>query len=69
MLFLGLKAGNRLGHATLVGISIDSFFGKKGLRINLPLQNLVDNYVWTYYFILENIEKFDSFHDILIAIQ
>ena len=69
MLFLGLKAGNRLGHATLLGISIDSFFGKKGLRINLPLQNLVDNYVWTYYFILENIEKFDSFHDILSYLE
>lgn len=69
MLFLGLKAGNRLGHATLLGISIDSFFGRKDLRVNIPLQNLVDNYVWVYYFIHENIEKFESFHDILSYLE
>lgn len=69
ILFLDLKSGNRLGHATLLGISVDKYISRKNMQISIPLQNLVDNYVWVYYFILNHIEMFSAYHEILSYIQ
>lgn len=65
LLFLKLRSGSRLGHATMLGISVRKFYEEKEMRISMPLQNYVDNLAWIYYFVLHNYYYFKSYSSIL----
>lgn len=54
ILFLNLRSGCRLGHATLLGISAETYYREKGNSVSMPKQVWLDNMVWMYYFIKEN---------------
>ncbi len=60
ILFLGLRSGSRLGHATLLGISAWMFYDKKKNSVHMPRQIFLDNIVWMYYFIKNNSIYFDD---------
>lgn len=47
--FLGLEAGDRLGHALALGIDADSFYRNRHYYIGCPRQWMLDNLVWLYY--------------------
>ena len=47
--FLGLEAGDRIGHALALGIDPDDFYGERHNHIALPLQWMLDNVVWLYF--------------------
>lgn len=51
--FLAMRSGSRLGHATLLGMSVDKYY-KYNNPISMPSQVFLDNIVWLYYFISEN---------------
>lgn len=51
--FFSLENGDRLGHATILGIDIGKWYSKKKRLIYLPLQDYIDNVVWMYYKIIE----------------
>lgn len=65
VLFLGLRAGSRLGHATMLGISTQQFYKEKSMCINMPLLNFVDNLVWMYFLIQRNLGAFPNIHGML----
>jgi Adenosine deaminase len=46
--FLDLRNSDRLGHALALGVSAKDYYGKKGFRIFLPRQDLLDNAAWLY---------------------
>ena len=69
ILFLGLRAGSRLGHATLLAISAHRFYKEKGMSITMPLLNFVDNLAWMYFFIQRNLSAFPDCHSILDFLQ
>lgn len=54
ILFLELKAGSRLGHATLLGISPEFYYKKRNYYVSMPCQVFLDNIVWLYFFINDN---------------
>lgn len=60
VLFLKLRSGSRLGHATLLGISAKSFYERKKNAVHMPRQIFLDNIVWMYFFIKNNSVHFDS---------
>ncbi len=47
--FLGLEAGDRLGHALALGIDPDDFYDERHNYIALPAQWMLDNVVWLYF--------------------
>lgn len=51
--FLGMRNGDRLGHATVLGIDIQDWYAKKNSDIWLSLQNYLDNVVWLYHKLIE----------------
>lgn len=51
--FLSLRSGSRLGHSTLLGVSVNKYY-KYNNPISMPSQVFLDNIVWLYYFISEN---------------
>ena len=69
ILFLGLRSGSRLGHATLLGVPAVSFYREKGMSLNMPLQNYIDNLVWMYFFMLRNLQEFSGAQIILDFIR
>lgn len=46
MLFFDMRAGDRLGHTLALGLDPQRWYGRKGRRIFLPRQDLLDNAVW-----------------------
>lgn len=60
ILFLGLRSGSRLGHATLLGISAEAFYENKKYSVHMPRQIFLDNIVWMYFFIKNNAIYFDD---------
>lgn len=60
ILFLGLRSGSRLGHATLLGMPAEEFYKKKNNSIHMPQQVFLDNIVWMYFFIKNNAVFFDD---------
>ena len=69
IIFLGLRSGSRLGHATFLGIPADQFYAGKGMSISMPLQNYIDNLVWMYFFMLKNLEAFPKAQIVLDFIR
>lgn len=47
--FLNLDCGDRLGHATALGIDAKEWYQSKGNQINLPIQDYLDNLAWLYH--------------------
>lgn len=47
--FLGMKNGDRMGHATVLGIDVEDWYEKKKGNLWISLQNYLDNVVWLYY--------------------
>ncbi|MDE7408727.1 MAG: hypothetical protein K2N09_01760, partial [Muribaculaceae bacterium] len=47
--FLGLEAGDRLGHALALGIDPDEFYRERHDYIALPMQWMLDNVVWLFF--------------------
>lgn len=53
VLFLNLKNGDRLGHATVLGLNVKQWYRKKCCNVCLPLQDYIDNIVWLYHKLIE----------------
>ncbi|MDE5882040.1 MAG: hypothetical protein K2H60_09950 [Muribaculaceae bacterium] len=49
IVFLGLEAGDRLGHALALGIDPDEFYDERHNFVALPAQWMLDNVVWLYF--------------------
>lgn len=47
--FLGLRRGDRLGHALALGVDPKTHYKMKGMRIVLPKQDFLDNLVWILF--------------------
>lgn len=47
--FLGLEAGDRIGHALALGLDSDEFYRERHNYIALPVQWMLDNVVWLYF--------------------
>ena len=60
ILFLDLRSGCRLGHATLLGLPAKAFYEKKKNTVHMPRQIFLDNIVWMYFFIKNNAVYFDD---------
>lgn len=60
ILFLSLRSGSRLGHATLMGVSAKAFYEKKKDSVHMPRQIFLDNIVWMFFFIKNNAVYFDD---------
>lgn len=44
--FLNLTHGDRFGHAIVLGIDVEDWYRKKGYRVNLTKQDILDNIAW-----------------------
>lgn len=53
ILFLGMRNGDRLGHATVLGIDIQDWYKTKNRKVWISLQNYLDNIVWLYHKLIE----------------
>lgn len=65
ILFLGLRSGNRLGHATMLGVSPKMFYSRKSKSVSMPKQYFLDNVVWMYYYIQNYVVYFRGVANIL----
>ncbi len=65
ILFLGLRSGSRLGHATMLGMPSKYYYEQKKKTITMPRQYFLDNVVWMYYFIQNNFIVFPGVANIL----
>ncbi len=53
LLFLNMRNGDRLGHATVLGIDVRKWYKKKKNNIYLPKQDYLDNVVWLFHKLTE----------------
>lgn len=53
ILFLNMKNGDRMGHATILGIDIRKWYESKKKVLHISLEEYWDNVVWLYHKILE----------------
>jgi len=53
VLFLNMNNGDRLGHATALGIDVKKWYDLKCRKIIIPIQDYLDNLVWLYYKLVE----------------
>ena len=51
--FLNMKNGDRLGHATFLGLDVKTWYEEKRKTVYLPLQDYLDNVVWIYHKLIE----------------
>ena len=54
ILYLNLRSGSRLGHATMLGIRPRYYYEQKNKLTTMPCQYFLDNIVWMYYYIQNN---------------
>jgi len=47
--FLNLKSGDRLGHATMLGINAEEWYMRNNYQISIRQQDYLDNVVWMYH--------------------
>ena len=66
--FLHLHSGCRLGHATLLGINPQEFYKNKN-PISIPYQVFLDNVVWMYYFLRENLIEFEESSNLMSYLE
>lgn len=68
ILFLNMRNGDRLGHATVLGLNVKKWYETKKGNICLPMQDYLDNIVWLYHKILEfDIRKSETLKGILCS--
>lgn len=53
ILFLNIQNGDRLGHATVLGINVRKWYESKEYNIQLSKQDYLDNVVWLYHKLIE----------------
>lgn len=53
VLFLNMENGDRLGHATALGLDVEKWYGVKKNTVTLSLQDYLDNVVWLYHKLVE----------------
>lgn len=51
--FLGMKCGDRLGHAIALGIAPEEWYQSKNDRILLSQQEYLDNVAWMYHWVVD----------------
>lgn len=67
MKYLCMGSGDRFGHATVLGISVENWYKRKRNRIEIRAQDYLDNVVWLYQKILEfQLSGFDVLKDFLL---
>lgn len=67
MKFLNMGSGDRFGHATALGLSVDKWYERKHRYIQIKAQDYLDNIVWMYNKILEyELHGFDLLKDELL---
>ena len=60
LMFLDLRAGSRLGHATAIGCNPQIYYQNRN-PVSLPRQIFLDNIVWVYFFVRKyNVAVVDS---------
>lgn len=47
--FLNLDCGDRLGHATVLGINVEDWYHSKNYQVTLSVQDYLDNLAWLYH--------------------
>ena len=47
--FLNMESGDRLGHATMLGVSVQEWYAKNDYMISIRQQDYLDNVVWLYH--------------------
>lgn len=66
MRFLNMQCGDRIGHGTVLGIDVHSWYKVKHNTIIIPVQDYLDNVAWMYNKIIEfQIEGCDILRDYL----
>ncbi len=65
ILFLGLRSGSRLGHATMLGMKPNYYYEQKNKATTMPCQYFLDNVVWMYYYIQNHSIVFSGVANIL----
>ena len=66
--FLDMQNGDRLGHATVLGLNIRKWYNTKKYVLYLPLQEYLDNIVWLYRKIIEfDISGCETLKGVLLA--
>ena len=48
LIFLEMREGDRLGHAMVLGVNADEYYGERHMNIAMPKQVFLDNLVWFY---------------------
>lgn len=48
VLFLNLKAGDRMGHALVLGVNVDLYYKHRNHRVVMSKQNILDNAMWLH---------------------
>ncbi|MGM9927801.1 MAG: hypothetical protein ACI4E3_02635 [Candidatus Fimousia sp.] len=51
--FLNLDCGDRLGHAIALGVDVKQWYKLKGKKINISLQDFLDNIVWLHHALIK----------------
>lgn len=49
ILFLGMRSGDRLGHALALGIDVEEWYLSKNYTIAISKQDYLDNLMWVYH--------------------
>lgn len=66
--FLKMGNGDRLGHATFLGMDVRTWYAEKRNVVYLSLQDYLDNVVWLYYKLIEfQIPQSDNLKSYLLA--
>lgn len=53
VLFLNLDCGDRLGHATVLGMDVENWYRDNNYKISMRRQDYLDNIVWLYHKLLQ----------------
>ncbi len=48
ILFLNLKAGDRMGHALVLGLDVEAYYKHRNCRVVMSKQNILDNVMWLH---------------------
>ena len=64
--FLTMDCGDRLGHAIALGINVEEWYASKNYRIQINIQDYLDNIVWIYHQLIRyKIPGMDNLKDYL----
>lgn len=66
-MFLGLKCGDRLGHALALGVDSEEWYESKNRRVFLSKQDYLDDLVWVFTKIRQL--NLDNYGDVLLFIE